>query len=99
MPSKLATHAARLLRVSRGSLVGLATLVLTIGSVASHAADSAPLTVEARIPLGQISGRIDHLAFDPGRQRAYVAELGNNSIGILDLKTNSVIRTVPGFDE
>lgn len=80
-------------------LVVLTCLALTAASEATHAADSAPLTVEAKIPLDQVAGRIDHLAFDPGRQRAYVAELGNNSIGILDLKSKSVLRTVPGFDE
>ena len=69
------------------------------GSVASGADDPAALVVETRIPLGDIAGRIDHLAYDPGRQRLYVAELGNNSIGIVDLSIRSLIRTVPGFEE
>lgn len=72
---------------------------MTIGSEASHAAGSDPLTVEMKIPLGEVAGRIDHLAFDPRRHRIYVAELGNNSVGIVDLKANRVTRTVPGFDE
>ncbi len=41
--------------------------------------------VDARISLGNVAGRIDHLAYDPTRQRLYVAELGNDSIGIVDL--------------
>ena len=63
------------------------------------AAHAEPLTVEAKIPLGDIKGRMDHLAFDPARQRLYVAELGNNSIGIVDMKARRVVRTVGGFDE
>jgi hypothetical protein len=42
---------------------------------------SSPLILEAKIPLGQVSGRIDHLSIDVKRQRLLVAELGNNSLG------------------
>jgi YVTN family beta-propeller protein len=76
----------------------IACVVMTLISQTGRS-DSAPLSVEAKIPLGAVNGRIDHLAFDPGRQRLYVAELGNNSIGIVDLKAGRVINTVPGFDE
>ena len=31
----------------------------------SHAADSVPLAIESRIELGDVQGRIDHLAVDP----------------------------------
>jgi YVTN family beta-propeller protein len=60
---------------------------------------AAVLSLDAKIPLGEVVGRIDHLAFDPARSRVYVAELGNNSVGIVDLTTKRVIRTVGGFDE
>jgi len=46
---------------------------------------SPPLILEAGIPLGQVSGRIDHLGIDLKRQRLLVAELGNNSLGVVDL--------------
>lgn len=72
-------------------------LVLTIEP--TRAADVAPLALEARISLGEVSGRIDHLAFDPTRERLYIAELGNNSVGIVDLKARRLIRTVAGFEE
>jgi hypothetical protein len=55
--------------------------------------------VDVKIPLGDIAGRIDHLAYDSARQRLYVAELGNDSVGIVDLKQRRLLRTVPGFDE
>src|SRR4030095_9017898 len=65
----------------------------------SSASDMAPLSVEVKIPLGDIAGRIDHLAFDPTRGRLYVAELGNNACGIIDVKTRRVVRTEKRFDE
>ena len=83
---------------SSGCLVGLALLSDAFAAEAQHATDAAPLTLEAKIPLGDVSGRIDHLAFDPTRKRLYVAELGSNSIGIVDLQAQRVMRTVPGFD-
>jgi YVTN family beta-propeller protein len=57
------------------------------------------LELEAKIPLGNVSGRIDHMAIDLPRQRLFVAELGNNSVGVIDLKGRSVIRTLSGQKE
>ena len=74
-------------------------VLLAAASASIRAADAPPLTLEARIPLGSVSGRIDHLAFDPARERLYVAELGNNAIGIVDVKTRRLVRTLPGFAE
>jgi DNA-binding beta-propeller fold protein YncE len=58
-----------------------------------------PLVVESRIPLGDVHGRIDHLAIDLKRQMLYVAELGNDSVGVLDLKEGKVVRTLRGLSE
>jgi DNA-binding beta-propeller fold protein YncE len=59
----------------------------------------APLALEAKIPLGEVSGRIDHLAIDVKRQRLFVAELGNNSLGVIDLPAGKVLRTIAGLSE
>jgi DNA-binding beta-propeller fold protein YncE len=59
----------------------------------------APLVLEAKIPLGQVSGRIDHLAIDTKRQRLFVAELGNDSLGVVDLAAGKVLRTIAGLSE
>jgi chromate transporter len=53
--------------------------VATAQPAAQPAALPAVLELESKIPLGEIRGRIDHLAIDAGRQRLYVAELGNDS--------------------
>ena len=58
-----------------------------------------PLVLESKIPLGQVSGRIDHLGIDVKRQRLFVAELGNNSLGVVDLAAGKVLRTIAGLSE
>jgi YVTN family beta-propeller protein len=60
---------------------------------------SPPLVLEAKIPLGEVSGRIDHLGIDLKRQRLLVAELGNDSLGVVDLAADKVARTVTGMSE
>src|SRR5260370_1426890 len=68
-------------------------------SMASWAADPAPLVLEAKIPLGAVAGRIDHFAFDADQQILFVAELGNNTVGIVDLKERKVLRRLPQLIE
>jgi YVTN family beta-propeller protein len=70
-----------------------------IWSAAVTAQPATPLVLETKIPLGQISGRIDHLGIDVNRQRLFVAELGNNSLGVVDLAAGKVLRTVTGLSE
>lgn len=96
MFQKMATRGASLRVVSPHLLLTAALLVV---SCPARSDEMAPLTLDAKIPLGKVAGRIDHLTFDPMRSRVYVAELGNNSVGIVDLKSQRVIRTVSGFEE
>jgi len=60
---------------------------------------SPPLVLESKIPLGEVIGRIDHLGIDLKRQRLFVAELGNDSVGVVDLAAGKVLRTIPGMSE
>lgn len=77
--------------------------LLVIGSATGAFGDTAigatPLTLESSVSLGNVHGRIDHLAVDIARQRLYVAELGNNSVGVVDLKERTLLRTLQGFGE
>jgi hypothetical protein len=59
----------------------------------------ATMQVEAKIPLGDVRGRIDHLAVDMARRRLFVAELGNNSLGVVDLDGRAVARRIQGLRE
>jgi DNA-binding beta-propeller fold protein YncE len=80
-------------------LAGLAvvgTLIATTRAVFAQSSESA-LRIEAKIPLGDVRGRIDHMAFDLARQRLFVAELGNDSVGVVDLKDQRTIRTIAGL--
>ena len=72
-------------------------LVLCASLSVTYAAE--PLALEAKIALGTVAGRIDHLAIDLPHQRLFVAELGNNSVGIVDLKERKVIHTISGLKE
>jgi hypothetical protein len=57
------------------------------------------LTLETTIPLGIVKGRIDHLAFDPGRKRLFVAELGNNTVAVADIQNKRLETRLTGFNE
>src|SRR5712672_898893 len=84
------------------------TIVTVLASVAALAgsagqalaqSDAAPLQLEIKMPLGDVRGRIDHMAVDVKRQRLFVAELGNNSVGIVDLPNRKLISRIPGLKE
>jgi hypothetical protein len=72
----------------------ICVLAFCVSVSVTHAAE--PLALEAKIALGNVAGRIDHLAIDLPRQRLFVAELGNNSVGIVDLKQRKLVRTISG---
>jgi DNA-binding beta-propeller fold protein YncE len=57
------------------------------------------LRLETRIQLGEVRGRIDHMAIDRGRNRLIVAELGNDSVAIVDLNARKVIHVISGLKE
>src|SRR5438132_2246504 len=80
------------------SVISLAALAVLAGAPV-RAGDQALLVLEQKIPLGKVSGRIDHLAVDLDRQRLFVAELGNNSVGVVDLKERRVIANIAGLKE
>lgn len=73
-----------------------ATIFLALFQAASG---QTPLTLVGTIALPSVEGRIDHLAVDTATQRLYVAALGNNTIEVIDLKSNRHIKSVPGFRE
>src|SRR6185369_5079438 len=72
---------------------------LGAGATDAHAQATLHLEVEAKIPLGDVRGRIDHLALDIDGQRLFVAELGNNTVGVIDLKQRKVAQRLEGLDE
>src|SRR5438270_2084253 len=88
----------------RAEAVMLARAILLLGLIiwpdaGSAQTSSPPLVLETKIPLGEISGRIDHLGIDVKRQRLFVAELGNDTLGVVDLAAGKVLRTIAGLKE
>ena len=57
------------------------------------------LALKEKIALGAVEGRIDHMAFDPARKRLFVAELGNNSLGVIDLQGHRLEARLTGLNE
>jgi hypothetical protein len=77
-------------------LVGLAAAALT--KLSAQAADP-PLSLERTIPLQSVSGRIDHMAFDLGRKRLIVTELGNNIGDVIDVVSGTPVHPISGLRE
>jgi hypothetical protein len=55
-------------------------LVLLVPIIAA----AEPLVSDGEIVLGGVRGRIDHLAIDLPRRRLLVAELGNDTVDVLE---------------
>jgi hypothetical protein len=75
--------------------IGAALLALS----APLAAAGEPLTLERRIDLPHVAGRIDHMAVDIGRNRLFVAELGNGSVDAIELASGAVAHRISGLRE
>src|SRR5260370_14135186 len=87
---------------ARGGIFARATMLaasLTLPATLLAETAGAPFVLETKIPLGEVSGRIDHLAIDLKRQRLFVAELGNNSLGVVDLAAGKMMHRIGGFSE
>src|SRR5262245_38745665 len=82
--------AAGIVVIGRASMPGLSR---------ADAQTSPSLRQLAAVRLPEVSGRIDHLAFDPVRQRLFVAALGNNTVEVLDVGSQAHLRSLSGFHE
>jgi DNA-binding beta-propeller fold protein YncE len=77
---------------------GLAFLLVLLLPYAARVAE-APLRLIQKIPLPDGRGRIDHMALDPARQRLFIAELGNDSVAVVDLKAGRMTGRITGVAE
>jgi DNA-binding beta-propeller fold protein YncE len=76
---------------------GLLLIVMLLAIAAR--ADAAPLRLIQSIVLPDGRGRIDHMTLDPTRQRLFVAELGNDSVAVVDLKAARMTDRLTGVAE
>src|SRR6516165_4933817 len=79
------------------ALGAVGTVTATADGASAQSNDT--LRVEAKIPLGEVRGRIDHMAADIDRRRVFVAELGNNTVGIVDVGQAKVLQILAGLKE
>src|SRR5579875_2893831 len=82
----------------RWTALALLAAVIVLGPTA-RAAEPMPLQLETKIPLGPVKGRIDHFAVDPVHQRLFVAELGNDTVGVINIKENKLLGNIAGLRE
>jgi hypothetical protein len=75
----------------------MAGLLVTL--CASARAEAPTLQLERTIPLPEVTGRIDHMAIDLSRRRLFVAELGNNTVDVIDLASGKVAHRIEGLKE
>src|SRR5689334_4859441 len=58
-----------------------------------------PLQLIQRIPVPNVTGRIDHFTAYPKRRLLIFAALGNNSLEIVNTFEGKVVQSIKGLDE
>lgn len=76
----------------------LAILLLLSTSLVRAQANE-PLKLEKTIQLPEVQGRIDHMSIDVTGQSLFASALGNNTVEVIDLKTDKRSNTIPGLKE
>lgn len=76
-----------------------AAVLAATGSLAIGSVSAGTLELQGKIPLPDCKGRIDHLAFDVDHRRLFVAELGNDTVAVLDVDKRRLERRLDGFKE
>ncbi len=79
-------------------LAALASIFLA-KDAAGENAEVPPLQLEAKIPLGDIRGRIDHMAADLARHRLFVAALGSDNLVVVDIEAQRLDRIIGELSE
>ena len=85
--------------VCRALALTTAVVGVPVPTVLAVDGTSPPLVLEATIPLEGVAGRIDHMAIDLDKRRLVVAELGNNTVDVIDLETRRAIGRIKGLHE
>src|SRR4051794_37765671 len=80
-------------------LLALATVSFAMDRPLAQAPEPLLLQLEGKIPLGDVSGRIDHMAIDLPRRRLFVAELGNDSVAVVDIDERKVQHVITGLKQ
>lgn len=76
----------------------LVAILIVIGLTPAQSPSSSLRAVGA-VALPGVEGRFDHFSVDLENRRLFLAALGNNTVEVLDLKTNSLTKSLKGFEE
>ena len=74
-------------------------ILLALTASSAPAAEAPPLVLETTIALPETPGRIDHMAIDLNRKRLFVAEVGNDTLDVVDLAQQKPIKRISGLKE
>jgi DNA-binding beta-propeller fold protein YncE len=77
----------------------LPAFMAILGITCAASTPAAALEVATKMDLPGCKGRIDHLAYDAEGERLFVAELGNDSVAVVDVGKRKLARRVQGFEE
>jgi DNA-binding beta-propeller fold protein YncE len=83
----------REIETMKSILLSLA-VIGTFVACGNRAEAQGPLVLEAKIPLGDVRGRIDHMTIDLAGRRLFVAELENDSVGVVDIEGRKVVHVI-----
>src|SRR5262249_4726767 len=86
------------MRTTRLSLFAGFFMVVAGGWSPGFAAGE-PLVLETTIPLKDVAGRIDHMAVDLAPRRPAAAELGNDTVDVIDLGSGRVVHRIADLKE
>ena len=57
------------------------------------------IALAAKIALPAVSGRIDHIAYDPEHHLAFIAAWGNNTVEVVNIETRQLVHSITGLRE
>jgi DNA-binding beta-propeller fold protein YncE len=76
----------------------LANQVLALEISAPHE-DAEPVRLIKKIPIGNIRGRLGHMAIDMGQDRLFVAAPDNNTVEVIDLNKGKTLNRMTLIDD
>jgi YVTN family beta-propeller protein len=79
------------------SLTMALAIASTLAISSGKSAERSLFLLERKIPLGEVRGRVDHLAVDLKRGRLFVAELENDTVAVIDLDAHKVTQVISGL--
>ena len=85
--------------MKKNKVLALAIFIISLNYCFSQTTCVDQLKLVSSIKLPGVSGRIDHLAYDNRNQTVFIAALGNNTVEVVDVKSNMLIHTIKGLNE